>query len=454
MSRRLATPVEPAAETGFRDPELSYDYQTYQNIPNFDCKSMGEYHDKCGKFKKGNPGGPGRPRKKKPELQHIENDYVTRVANRVPPERLDPIIDKALEQADNGDRFARAWLTQMLMLTGKLVEIAAADQAGLDSEDIITQKRRELHPGTDLTEPMPQELVPVETPKCLKPLLDRVAEEVKPDVTQPGYVPVILPPFAEYPELNQTFPAFRTPPYTGENVTLPQPCDSIYGFAVDPHAPEELVPELTKAAEELSASTEPLPHQPAPPGLIKIVPASAPSDLPERLTSRMMLPTHSPRALPPPPPGVVFPYETCHCGPICFGPDRPMLEIPGYGRVDARWIQMTQLEREGRLPERTTVWWGIMYDEQGFWPIPFGQEGRLRKERLKGTDFGDLAMREIGRGPNGERLTPAELAKQRAENLARQGYGPDGQKLEEWTEAEALNPLRPGGARGGEGTRG
>src|SRR5262245_49164522 len=80
MPRRRATPVTPAPDTGYRDPELAYDYPTYQNIPNFDCHSPAEYRDKCGKWKKGCPGGPGRPRKK-PPVQHIDSEIQTACAN-------------------------------------------------------------------------------------------------------------------------------------------------------------------------------------------------------------------------------------------------------------------------------------------------------------------------------------------------------------------------------------
>jgi hypothetical protein len=70
---------------------------------------MSALHDEKGKFRKGNPGGPGRPKKEREityyrilELSVSENDWAE-------------ICKKAAEQAKRGDAVARKWISDYLI---------------------------------------------------------------------------------------------------------------------------------------------------------------------------------------------------------------------------------------------------------------------------------------------------------------------------------------------------
>ena len=72
-------------------------------------KANGNGRNANGTFARGNGGGPGRPRRA------AEESYVHRLAARVTPEHWNRIVDKAIEQAEAGDRHARAWLSECLV---------------------------------------------------------------------------------------------------------------------------------------------------------------------------------------------------------------------------------------------------------------------------------------------------------------------------------------------------
>jgi hypothetical protein len=65
--------------------------------------------DSAGRFAKGNRGGPGRP------PRAIERDYLRALSDRCPVETWGRIVDKAVEDALNGDGPARAWLAKYLL---------------------------------------------------------------------------------------------------------------------------------------------------------------------------------------------------------------------------------------------------------------------------------------------------------------------------------------------------
>ena len=77
--------------------------------------------DETGKFKKGNVGGPGRPKKER------EERFYEILVTTVTFERWKKIVSKAAEQAERGDQAARKWLADYLIgapvqrteLTGK-----------------------------------------------------------------------------------------------------------------------------------------------------------------------------------------------------------------------------------------------------------------------------------------------------------------------------------------------
>ena len=65
--------------------------------------------ERNGRFAKGNPGGPGRPRRT------VEREYLAVLADRVPLSRWQKIIDRAVADAESGDWRARAWLAKYLL---------------------------------------------------------------------------------------------------------------------------------------------------------------------------------------------------------------------------------------------------------------------------------------------------------------------------------------------------
>lgn len=62
-----------------------------------------------GLFAKGNPGGPGRPKRS------IEETYLTALREIASIERWNAIVEMALVQAEQGDRYAREWLSRYLL---------------------------------------------------------------------------------------------------------------------------------------------------------------------------------------------------------------------------------------------------------------------------------------------------------------------------------------------------
>ena len=62
--------------------------------------------DNQGRFSKGNPGGPGRPRRA------VEEDYLAALSDQLSIERWENIVCKAIEDAENGDHRARDWIAR------------------------------------------------------------------------------------------------------------------------------------------------------------------------------------------------------------------------------------------------------------------------------------------------------------------------------------------------------
>jgi hypothetical protein len=69
---------------------------------------MSTGRDDNGRFAKGNPGGPGRPRRA------VETDYLAALSEVVPFERWREIVETAVDQAVSGDAKAREWLSNYL----------------------------------------------------------------------------------------------------------------------------------------------------------------------------------------------------------------------------------------------------------------------------------------------------------------------------------------------------
>ena len=62
--------------------------------------------DNQGRFSKGNPGGPGRPRRA------VEEDYLAALSDQLSIERWENIVSRAIEDAENGDHRARDWIAR------------------------------------------------------------------------------------------------------------------------------------------------------------------------------------------------------------------------------------------------------------------------------------------------------------------------------------------------------
>lgn len=84
-----------------------------------------------GQFCTGNPGGPGRP------PRQTEEAYLNKIKTACPPERWDSIVNRAVLDAEGGDRFAREWLAKWLMPASQTV-LAESDR-GVSLHEIIMQ---------------------------------------------------------------------------------------------------------------------------------------------------------------------------------------------------------------------------------------------------------------------------------------------------------------------------
>jgi hypothetical protein len=80
--------------------------------------------DANGRFRDGCRPGPGRPRRA------VERDYLATLADAVPMDRWRAIVDRAVDNASQGDAKARQWISEYLI--GKpsgdgLTKLAAAE---------------------------------------------------------------------------------------------------------------------------------------------------------------------------------------------------------------------------------------------------------------------------------------------------------------------------------------
>ena len=89
-----------------------------------------------GRFKKGNPGGPGRP----PRM--VEMDYLSALSEQVPREEFAAIVRDAVARARNGDAKAREWLSRYLLPSEKgnhLLQLAAREAISGGVDDVIKE---------------------------------------------------------------------------------------------------------------------------------------------------------------------------------------------------------------------------------------------------------------------------------------------------------------------------
>ena len=89
------------------------------------------------KFKKGNPGGPGRPKT-------ANTDYAKLIRDCLTPVAAFEIIDKAIEHAKQGDARARAWLFSHVV--APIPKTILVNEAALESREAIDSVVSQLSP--------------------------------------------------------------------------------------------------------------------------------------------------------------------------------------------------------------------------------------------------------------------------------------------------------------------
>lgn len=96
-----------------------------------------------GTFGRGNPGGPGRPRRS------IEHEYLDATIAAVPIDAWGAIVAKAVEQAKAGDDKARTWLSRIMGIDASKVMLSdawgetLADDAPMDAAELAETQEQE-----------------------------------------------------------------------------------------------------------------------------------------------------------------------------------------------------------------------------------------------------------------------------------------------------------------------
>jgi hypothetical protein len=91
---------------------------------------LNNLRDGDGRFRAGNPGGPGRPRRA------VESEYLATLSDAVPLRTWKTIVKKAVKDATAGNRHAREWLGNYLIGRAdraSLLDLAAKELVGFDS---------------------------------------------------------------------------------------------------------------------------------------------------------------------------------------------------------------------------------------------------------------------------------------------------------------------------------
>jgi hypothetical protein len=99
-----------------------------------------------GRFAPGNPGGPGRPRRA------VEREYMAVLSQSVDLKAWRRICNKAVEDAEAGDRYAREWISRYLLGEEKpmsLRDLAADEAAGYTVDNEIRELSKDRQ-GTRL----------------------------------------------------------------------------------------------------------------------------------------------------------------------------------------------------------------------------------------------------------------------------------------------------------------
>ena len=101
-------------------------------------KNAGVYaRNSDGRFATGGPGGPGRMRRL------AEREYVVALSDVVPLDRWRRIVERAANDAENGNHRAREWLSSYLCPPDEVAEIlAAAERSDEPAKVVLLDWRR------------------------------------------------------------------------------------------------------------------------------------------------------------------------------------------------------------------------------------------------------------------------------------------------------------------------
>jgi len=103
--------------------------------------------DNSGRFQKGNPGGPGRP------ARQVARDYLDTLSDAVTPDDWRKIVERARDDAMNGNEKARDWLTRYLLGNMTLYELARREALGIESEhELAAEVEKANGPPDELTQ--------------------------------------------------------------------------------------------------------------------------------------------------------------------------------------------------------------------------------------------------------------------------------------------------------------
>ncbi len=94
-------------------------------------------HSSSTKFKKGNPGGPGRPKSKNTDYSKILRDALT-------PQAAFEIVDRAVTDAKQGDARARQWL--FAHVCAPIPKTILVNESALESRQDIDSVVSQLDP--------------------------------------------------------------------------------------------------------------------------------------------------------------------------------------------------------------------------------------------------------------------------------------------------------------------
>ena len=100
--------------------------------------------DLQGRWLKGHPGGPGRPRRA------VEQEFLAKLSDGVSLDDWAEITAKAVQAAKQGDAQARRWLSMYLLGDGNLLQLAAREQANVTADDDIQAVADDLGGAADV----------------------------------------------------------------------------------------------------------------------------------------------------------------------------------------------------------------------------------------------------------------------------------------------------------------